>query len=904
MINGDMWEQRLSTAHGGFSVRSIITYALAALIAAFLWIVASPQDTFAADVEWTGSSITYNGNLYAGPASEQTVTALNLPKDTNVYTYVEPTGTTNRKIHILYFAPGVDPGTADGVNYRTHPYSGPNNFGNPSSAQALTLDPSTANVGTNSCVVEGGLGWIICPVTNTLAGFMDWIFDILVGFLTVRPIDTSQENAMYRAWGFMRTFANIAFVIAFLIIIYSQLTSFGVSNYGIKKLLPRIIIAALLVNLSFIICALAIDISNVLGHSIQNLFIQMRNGLVGTEGNTWDVLSWESMASFILSGGTLLTAGSIAAFSGIATYGVIGAIALLLPALVTLLVAVLVALLVMAGRQAIITILTILAPLAFVAYLLPNTEKWFDKWRGLFMTMLILFPAFSVIFGGSQLAGILIIQNADSINLIILGMIVQVAPLFVTPFLIKFSGSLLGRIAGMVNNPNKGIIDRTRNFAKDRADNIKARRLGTPARAGFAGVAQRAGQRLDHNRRRREGWRNAHNAMADASWANSRDFSDLDQRTREAADRKTVGENQSALRYDRAKVTNASLQQLDVDVRQVKLNLENAQLNAEIENWERNHTVPVVESKLQQRVLKDIQSSLHKEHDADYDEVRQGHIPNNMPTTPHVINYARLAQDALQANKVATDRQNSAVTQQTIDYGKLIRNNEAIARQAGGVRGEEGYLSVMANASKVASKYTMDDISNIKDTMPYDLATNVDDLYDAFTKSTTMAQRVAYAQKMSENGAPGIKTLRKAFNHFEQNNGGNTSDLNDFKEFVATDRSIMSAGKDIEFWLVNTVKDGDAKPSTFKKISEATDTWTNLTANAFAAQNAATHQHALKLLHDENHDGYMGVINMIRNNPGALAQVKQSVREQFSIYSDAERENNPALPEPGTKNWD
>lgn len=899
-----MWEQRLSTAHGGFSVRSIITYALAALIAAFLWIVASPQDTFAADVEWTGSSITYDGNLYAGPASEQTVTALNLPKDTNVYTYVEPTGTTNRKIHILYFAPGVDPGTADGVNYRTHPYSGPNNFGSPSSAQALTLDPSTANVGTNSCVVEGGLGWIICPVTNTLAGFMDWIFDVLVGFLTVRPIDTSQENAMYRAWGFMRTFANIAFVIAFLIIIYSQLTSFGVSNYGIKKLLPRIIIAALLVNLSFIICALAIDISNVLGHSIQNLFIQMRNGLVGTEGNTWDVLSWESMASFILSGGTLLTAGSIAAFSSIATYGVIGSIALLLPALVTLLVAVLVALLVMAGRQAIITILTILAPLAFVAYLLPNTEKWFDKWRGLFMTMLILFPAFSVIFGGSQLAGILIIQNADSINLIILGMIVQVAPLFVTPFLIKFSGSLLGRIAGMVNNPNKGIIDRTRNFAKDRADNIKARRLGTPARAGFAGVAQRAGQRLDHNRRRREGWRNAHNAMADASWANSRDFSDLDQRTREAADRKTVGENQSALRYDQAKITNASLQQLDVDVRQVKLNLENAQLNAEIENWERNHTVPVTESKLQQRVLKDIQSSLHKEHDADYDEVRQGHIPNNMPTTPHVINYARLAQDALQANKVATDRQNSAVTQQTIDYGKLIRNNEAIARQAGGVRGEEGYLSVMANASKVASKYTMDDISNIKDTMPYDLATNVDDLYDAFTKSTTMAQRVAYAQKMSENGAPGIKTLRKAFNHFEQNNGGNTSDLNDFKEFVATDRSIMSAGKDIEFWLVNTVKDGDAKPSTFKKISEATDTWTNLTANAFAAQNAATHQHALKLLHDENHDGYMGVINMIRNNPGALAQVKQSVREQFSIYSDAERENNPALPEPGTKNWD
>ena len=901
-----MWEQQLSTAHGGSSVRSIITYALAALIAAFLWIVASPQDTFAADAQWSGSSITYNGNVYVGPASDQTITALKLPNNTNVYTYVEPTSTTNRKIHILYFAPGVDPGTASGVNYRTHPYNGPNNFGTASPAQALDLDPSAANTGTSSCVIEGGLGWIICPVTNTLASFMDWIFDILAGFLTVRPVEANQTNAMYRAWSYMRTFANIAFVIAFLIIIYSQLTNFGVNNYGIKKLLPRIIIAAILVNVSYIICSIAIDISNVLGYSLQNIFIQMRNGLVGTEGNSWDIISWQSISSFILSGGTLLTAGSIAAFSGLANYGIIGAIALLLPALVALLVAVLVALLIMAVRQALITILTIISPLAFVAYLLPNTDKWFNKWGSLFMTMLVLFPAFSIIFGGSQLAGVIIIQNADSINLVILGMIVQVAPLVITPMLIKLSGSLVGRIAGIVNNPNKGMIDRTRNFAKDRAENIKARRNGTPARPGFAGIAQRAGQRMDHNRRRREGWRNAHNAMADASWANSRDFSDIDQRSREATDRKTVGEQTSALRYERAKVTNANLQQLDVDVRQVKLNLENAQVNADIQNWERNHSTPVVESKLQQRVLKDIQSSLHKEHDADYEEIKtQGHIPGHMPATPHVVNYARLAQDALLSDKVASDRQSSALAQQAQNYASVISNNEAIARQAGGIRGEEGYLSAMATAKKTASKFMMDDIANIKDTMDYNLATNNDQLFDAFVSATTQAQRVAYAQRMSKNGGPGIAKLREAFQHYEANYGGNREDLNDFKEFVATDGSILSTGKDIEFWLVNTQRPGDTEPSTFSAISNATDTWTNLTANAFASQNVSTHHHALSLLSSQpDRSGYMGVINMIRNNPGALAQVKQGVRERYSIYSDAEIEEAArkgiTLPPPGT----
>lgn len=904
-----MWEQRLSTAHGGLSVRSIFTYALAVLVAAFLWVIAVPHDTFAADAEWNGSSIRYESNVYIGPASEKTVEALGLPKGTTVYTYVEPTGTTDRKIHILYYAPGVDPGTADGVNYRTHPYNGPDTFGSASTAVAVSIEPQTDNVGTSSCVVDGGLGWIICPVTTTLAGFMDWVFNVLVGFLNVRPLETAQENAMYRAWAFMRTFANIAFVIAFLIIIYSQLTSVGVSNYGIKKLLPRIIIAAILVNVSYIICAIAIDISNVLGHSIQNLFIQMRNTLVGTEGNTWDVISWESMASFVLSGGTLITAGSIAAFSSIATYGVIGSIALLLPALVTLLVAILVALIVMAARQALITILTILAPLAFVAYLLPNTEKWFEKWRGVFMTMLILFPAFSVIFGGSQVAGIVIIQNADSINLIILGMIVQVAPLFITPFLIKFSGSLLGRIAGMVNNPNKGMIDRTRNFAKDRAENIKARRLGTPARRGVAGMAQRAGQRIDHNRRRREGWRNAHTAMADANWANSRDFSDVDQRSREAADRKTLGETNSALRYDRAKVTNAELRQLDVDVRQVKLNLENAQVNAEIENWEKNHSTPVASSKLYQRVLKDQQAQLHKDHDAEYEEIRtngRSQLPTHLShAAPITMTYADLAKKALEDTKVATDRQNSALAKQAQDYASTISNNEAIARQAGGIRGEEGYLSVMANAKKTASKFMVDDIANIKDTMNYSLATNNDQLFDAFTSATTQAQRVAYAQRMAKNGGPGVAKLREAFQHYEANYGGNREDLNDFKEFVATDSSILSTGKDIEFWLVNTQRPGDTQPSTFSDISNATETWTNLTANAFAAQNVSTHHHALTLLHNQpDKSGYMGVINMIRNNPGALAQVKQGVREKYSIYSDAEIEEAArkgiTLPPPGT----
>lgn len=56
-------------------------------------------------------------------------------------------------------------------------------------------------------------------------------------------------------------------------------------------------------------------------------------------------------------------------------------------------------------------------------------------------------------------------------------MFIQVAPLIITPFLIKFSGSLLGRIAGMVNNPAKGLGDRAKNWSKSQADMAKQDRM-------------------------------------------------------------------------------------------------------------------------------------------------------------------------------------------------------------------------------------------------------------------------------------------------------------------------------------------------------------------------------------------------------------------------------------------
>jgi hypothetical protein len=575
--------------------RNIFLFASGLLVAIFAFLFITAPTVHAADATWQGSAISYAQKQFikAGNATDNDVRKLqggnSIPKDSPIYAYVEPTisnsSNPTQKAHIIYFAPGTDPTQAKEATYLTYDYTPPSTYSNPSVTTLITLDPATNGVNaaeTTSCALEG-IGWIICPVTKFLAGAMDTMFKILSGFLTVRPVQTSQDNPLFRIWAIMRNFANIAFVIGFLVIIYSQVTSLGISKYGIKKLLPRLIAAAILVNISYWICAVAVDTSNIFGNSIQALFINMRETLVGPGGNNWDTISWESMSGFVLSGGTAAVVAGIGV-NALLGGSVTASSVFLVPILVIVLTSVLVALLIVALRQALITILIIVSPLAFVAYLLPNTEKYFEKWRDLFMTMLLMFPILSVIFGGSQLAGAAIIQNADSINLILLGMAVQVAPLIVTPLLIKFSGALLSRFAGVLNNPNKGFIDRTRNWAKDRAENQKAEVLGRKARPGWRGAATRRTQNIDAKRRAREGNKAAYQSMADARWANSQEFSNIQQMSMKAALSKDVGESTAAARFEAAKNTNGDLQQLEMEARAAKLHVDVSKARTEA-NW-------------------------------------------------------------------------------------------------------------------------------------------------------------------------------------------------------------------------------------------------------------------------------------------------------------------------------
>ena len=255
-------------SRGGFSVRSIFVFVLTVIITAILWATFSVGTThaLASNATWTdGGVILYDNHGY-NVASNVRDTSGTIPEGATIYKSApQPgTGSSSSKMLIIYFSPGVDPPKATSAQYAEFSFSG-DTISNPQNSLGITVTPqgSDASLGgevNSSCSVQG-IGWIICPVSVFLAESMDNLFHLLADFIKSQPLVLGDENnAMYVVWNIARTIANLAFVIVFLIIIFSQVTNIGVSNYGLKRLIPRLVIAAILVNLSFYIAALALDI--------------------------------------------------------------------------------------------------------------------------------------------------------------------------------------------------------------------------------------------------------------------------------------------------------------------------------------------------------------------------------------------------------------------------------------------------------------------------------------------------------------------------------------------------------------------------------------------------------------------------------------------------------------------
>ena len=510
------------------------------LVGIFLNTLTHSTSVYAVDAEWSGHNLTYNKEKYTKISDDKKIKQFNLPDNSLVYINEDK---NKKETKVIYF-PSSEISSLSSATYAVYSFTPPNTY-EQTSTSTISIESPSENSTSTSCDVQG-IGWIICPVSNWLADGIDYMYSALQEFLKTKPLETTNQNSgIYLAWVIMRNISNVAFIVAFLVIIYSQLTSVGISNYGVKKMLPRLVIAAVLVNLSFTFCAVLLDLSNIAGYAFQDAFMGIKNTIstVGENTSTW---TWSEVISTALSNGALAVGAGYAVSLALTTE----ILPMLVPAATLAGLTLLFILLIMAARQALIIILIIVSPLAFVCYLLPGTEKWFKKWRDLFFTMLVFFPAFAVVFGGAQLAGILIIQNASGSNgaiMHVLGMLVQIIPLAITPLIMKFSGGVLGKFAGFVNDKNKGLYDRTKNWSKDRRETIKNKKLANPNMARFN--PNRLRRWSDHNSRLRKKDLETSQKNAENSFRNTAKYKKSDLYARQASRRSDFLSAQDDNRY-------------------------------------------------------------------------------------------------------------------------------------------------------------------------------------------------------------------------------------------------------------------------------------------------------------------------------------------------------------------
>lgn len=505
------------------------------LVGIFLNTLTHSTSVYAVDAEWSGHNLTYNKEKYTKVSDDKKIKQFNLPDNSLVYVNEDK---NKKETKVIYF-PSSEISSLSSATYAVYSFTPPNTYEQTSNS-TISIESPSENSTSTSCDVQG-IGWIICPVSNWLADGIDYMYSALQEFLKTKPLETTNQNSgIYLAWVIMRNISNVAFIVAFLVIIYSQLTSVGISNYGVKKMIPRLVIAAVLVNLSFTICAILLDLSNIAGYAFQDAFMGIKNTIstVGENTSTW---TWSEVISTALSNGALAV-GAITFTTEL--------LPMLVPAATLAGLTLLLILLIMAARQALIIILIIISPLAFVCYLLPGTEKWFKKWRDSFLTMLVFFPAFAVVFGGAQLAGILIIQNASGPNgaiMHVLGMLVQIIPLAITPLIMKFSGGVLGKFAGFVNDKNKGWYDRTKNWSKGRREIIRNKKLANPNMARFN--PNRLRRWTDHNGRALKKDLETSQTNAENSFRDTARYKRLDLEARRANKRSELLSAQDDNRY-------------------------------------------------------------------------------------------------------------------------------------------------------------------------------------------------------------------------------------------------------------------------------------------------------------------------------------------------------------------
>jgi hypothetical protein len=296
------------------------------------------------------------------------------------------------------------------------------------------------------------LTWIICPVVEILSKVVNWIDGLITDQLNVKTsaifCDTGTCTAYYTAWQSFRNIALGLMVIAGLVMIIAQALGLEILDaYTIRKILPRLLVAAIGITLSWPLMRFLIQLSDDLGFGVRHLIYAPFANL----SDTVDLSFGGGIVGSLFGAG----AGAVGTVVAVPAWILLGGPAALLAYVGTAALAVFVAIVVLILRQVAIILLMLLAPLALVAYILPNTQRIYRLWWESFSKALLMFPLIAAFIAVGRVFSAIAVNNGTAVNQLI-GFVAYFAPYFMIPLTFRMAGGTVSAMGNLVQSRAQG----------------------------------------------------------------------------------------------------------------------------------------------------------------------------------------------------------------------------------------------------------------------------------------------------------------------------------------------------------------------------------------------------------------------------------------------------------------
>lgn len=337
------------------------------------------------------------------------------------------------------------------------------------SVNAGSGGPAGTQAPAKTCTREAGaLGWILCPILTVLDEGTQSIENQIRGFLFVDTERFTQDSGAFRAWSTFRGIATVIIVIVALIMIFSQAMGDGIfDNYSVKKLLPRLVLAGITIQVSWFLITELVNIFNLLGNGIGGLLLSSFD--LETTTNLRDQIGNITQTA---SGGDF-AAGAIFTGLAIAAPALLGGIVAIA---IGVGVAILIGLVTLILRDMIILLGVVLAPVAIAMSVLPGTQKTAKWWWESLEKALLMYPLVMALLASGKIVATLLFDSATPegdagirVTYLIAGIIAWYAPFFFLPKALQAGGTALNKLTGAFNDRSKGFFDKIKGFQDNRS---------------------------------------------------------------------------------------------------------------------------------------------------------------------------------------------------------------------------------------------------------------------------------------------------------------------------------------------------------------------------------------------------------------------------------------------------